>query len=175
MGPKSILLAVGLVILTIVFVISFVVSRITPNVNKKKAESKKPVVEKFIKTEDLVNDPLVYDGLRVETQSLITDWITERSFTLRAVIPTAFGGRGSELLVVSKNPFPLPEKVTGKGIGLGETVNVLVKGRLVILDREQLQNALGIDLDGEQIKLDDNNIDTWKLGSVLLVDTVEKL
>lgn len=175
MGPKSILIAVGLIILTIVFVISFIISRIGPSSNKKKIDTKKPAVEKSIKTADISNDPLVYDGLNIETESLITDWITERSFTLRAVPPSAFGGRGSELLVISKNPFPLPEKVTGKGIGLGETVNVRVKGRVVILDRIQLENALGIDLDGEQIKLDDNDLEDWELGSVLILESVEKI
>ena len=69
----------------------------------------------------------------------------------------------------------MPKDTTGKEVGLGETVNVKVKGRVRIVSREELSLFLGLDVDGDDIKLDDNNIANWREGSILLADTVEKL
>jgi len=75
-----------------------------------------------------------------------------------------------------KNPFNLPKTTTDKNLGLGETVNVQIKGRVVLLDRAQLGNALGYDLDGEDAKLIKNSlVSTWERGNVLLLESVEKI
>src|SRR3989344_5589550 len=50
---------------------------------------------------------------------------------------------------------------------------VTVKGKVQILNREELQLALGVDLDGAEIALDNNNINKWGMGPVLFADTVE--
>jgi len=49
----------------------------------------------------IVNDPLAYDGLTVEIDSQISDWVTKKSFTLGSS-GGIFGGGGQQLLVVSE-------------------------------------------------------------------------
>lgn len=172
MGQKSILISIAIIFFALIFMVVFVLNQIQPKTNTKKVEIP---VGKTIKAVDVVKDPLVYDELTIEIESQITDWVTKRSFTVVAVPSSTFGGPGKELLVIAKVPFPLPKDVTGNSVGIGETVNVRMKGKVRIMNRIELGRVLGLDLDGTDIKLDDNNISQWNEGSVLLVDTVEKL
>ena len=50
-----------------------------------------------------------------------------------------------------------------------------MKGRVVIVNKDQLQKYMGENFDSEQFKLDDNNFSAWTLGPVLLLDSVEKI
>lgn len=178
MGQKSILISIVIIIFAVIFVVLFILSRASSSKNNAqnaaKARDAKVVTKTIVSAPDIINDPLVYDGLTVEVESQITDWVTKRSFTLSASEQGLLGRQG-QLLVVSKSAFKLPKKTTGKEVGLGETVNVRVKGKARIMDRVELGRALGLNLDGEDIKLDDNNISQWREGSVLLLDSVEKL
>ncbi|GEM_PF-3279517 len=173
MGQKSILLTIGVIIFAVLFVVLLILSRLESPTNKKTAQKAVVTPKNTINTVDIINDPLVYDGLTVEVDSKISDWITKRSFTV-STGKGLLGGSG-QLLVISKSSFTLPQNAPKNGIGLGETVNVHLKGRVRIMDRVELGRALGLDLDGKDIKLDDNSIDSWKEGSVLLLTSVEKL
>lgn len=137
--------------------------------------SKTPVVvvKKTVNAGDIASDPVVYEGYAVEVNAQIIDWVTNKSFTLNAG-GGGFAAEPKQLLVIAKGPFPLTSSTSGNQLGLGETVNVDLKGRVAILDRKQLQEELGINLDGDQIALDDNNINQWKLGPVIILDSVTK-
>ncbi len=161
----AIVLAVIIGVIIMIRALSSIGSRKAPEIVERKTT---------IEAVDVISDPLVYDGLTVEIESLITDWITKRSFTLSASEQGILGARG-QLLIVSKSTFKLPRETTGKEVGLGETVNVHLKGRVRIMDRVELGRAMGLDLDGSDIRLDDNNIANWREGSVLLLTSVEKL
>lgn len=178
MGQKSILISIVVIIFAVIFVVLFILSRATtPSRNDQKtqdAKSKQIAVKTNVNAADVINDPLVYDGLTVEVESQITDWVTKRAFTVNASAQGLLGTQG-QLLVVSKTPFKLPKGTLDTEVGLGETIQVHLKGRVRIMDRVELGRALGLDLDGKDIKLDDNNIDTWDEGAVLLLRSVEKL
>lgn len=177
MGQKSIILTIGLIIFAVIFGLVFLVSHINPS-SKKKSATTTPIVavKKTVSVDDITNDPLVYEGLTVEVDSQINDWVTKRAFTVTSAAAGGLfggGGGGKQLLVIREKPFSLPAKTNV--LGLGETVNVHMKGRTVILNKKQLANVLGVDLDSDTFKLDDNNISSWQLGSVLLLDSVEKV
>lgn len=173
MGQRTVIATIALIIFVIIFVALLVLSRIQPRNDTKRAETAPVVVKQTVDATDVIDDPLVYDGLRVTVEAPISDWVTKKSFTL-----STGGGllnANKQLLVVRKQPFKLPKDTAEKEVGLGETVNVRIKGRVRIVNRQELGIFLGLDIEGEDIKLDDNNIANWREGSILLADTVEKL
>ncbi|MBI4098345.1 MAG: hypothetical protein HY426_04900 [Candidatus Levybacteria bacterium] len=173
MGQRTVLATIALIIFVIIFVALFVLSRIQPRTDTKKADAAPAVVKQTVDAADVIDDPLVYDGLRVTVEAPISDWVTKKSFTL-----STGGGilnANKQLLVVRKQAFKLPKDSAEKEVGLGETVSVRIKGRVRIVSREELSIFLGLDVEGEDIKLDDNNIANWAEGSILLADSVEKL
>lgn len=179
MGSKTIL---GIIIFAVIAVIIaiFLVARgfqspKTPKQTTSKVEE--AIIQKrLVSITDINNDPLVYESLSIETEAEINDWVTKRAFTLSVRIGGGMlgGGRTEQLLVVSKNDFKLLPEISPKELGLGETVNVNVKGRVRFVDRETLEEILGISLDNELIKRDDNSISKWDKGSVLLLESVVK-
>ena len=175
MGQKSIIISIAVIIFAVIFAVLFILSRATTPTTTQKAQAEAAAAPKTtVNAIEVISDPLVYDGLTVEIDSRITDWVTKRTFTVDAGSGGLLGRQG-QLLVINKSVFTLPQYAPKGGIGLGETVNVKLKGRVRIMDRVELERATGIDLDGEDIKLDDNNIDNWDEGSVLLLSSVEKL
>ncbi len=174
MGHRSIFVIITLTVIAGIFGVLFLLGGAQHKQNKKTSVNKIVPIKKNIDTINIVKDPLVYDGLTVEVESNITDWVTKRSFTLSATSGGVFGGE-RQLLVITKKPFSLPKGVTGNGVGLGETVKVHIKGKARIMDRVELGRELDLDLDGKDIRLDDNNIANWTEGTVLLADTVERL
>lgn len=123
---------------------------------------------------DIVGDPIVYNGLKVEVESQVLEWVTKKSFKV-GTVPGAFGGGGVQLLVISQQPLSLPDANSAKKLGLGEKVNVHMKGRVIIVNKDQLKQYLGENFDSEEFKLDDNNLNGWTLGTILLLDSVEKI
>lgn len=175
MGQKSILISIVVIIFAVIFAVLFILSRATTPTRTQNAQAKAELAPKTtVNAQDVISDPLVYDGLNVEIDTRITDWVTKKVFTVNAGSGGLLGRQG-QLLVISKNTFTLPKDTPKGGIGLGETVEVKLKGRVRIMDRVELERAMGIDLDGEDIKLDDNNIDNWDEDSVLLLTSVEKI
>lgn len=175
MGQKAIIISIVVTIFAVIFAMLFILSRATTPTRTQKAQAQAQIAPKTtVSANDVISDPLVYDGLTVEIDTRITDWVTKKSFTVAAGGGGLLGGQG-QLLIISKNTFVLPKDTPKGGIGLGETVNVKLKGRVRIMDRVELERAMGIDLDGEDIKLDDNNIDNWDEASVLLLHSVEKI
>ncbi|MBI2034232.1 MAG: hypothetical protein HYT11_00695 [Candidatus Levybacteria bacterium] len=181
MGLKFLAAAVGIIILLIIAVAFFMLNPVLPTTSAQKAG--KPAntavaAKNTVSAANVIKDPLVYDGLTVEIESQIVNWITKRSFFVTTGGGSGGllgGGGGGTLLVISATQFTLPQDAPKNGIGLGETVNVRMKGKVRIMDRTQLGQVLGVDLDGEDIKLDDNNIVTWRKGSVLILETVTKI
>ena len=175
MGQKSILISIVVIIFAVIFAVLFILSRATIPTRTQKAQAEAQAAPKTaVNAIDIIEDPIVYDGLTVEIDSRITDWVTKRVFTVNAGSGGLLGKQG-QLLVINKDTFTLPKYAPKGGIGLGEIVNVKLKGRVRIMSRIELEQAMGIDLDAGDIKLDDNNIDNWDEGSVLLLTSVEKL
>lgn len=182
MGRREILITVGVILFIVVFVVLFILSRVTPNTSSNRTKNTQnttakitPVVNRgLVSVNNIVNDPLVYDGLQVEVDSKIVDWITKRSFTVGSS-GGFFSSGGKRLLVVGGTNFKLPKDTKGNEVGLGETVSVHLKGRVRIMDKEELSELMGIDLDGTDIKLDDGNTETWREGSVFILESVNKL
>lgn len=179
MGRREIFITISIILFTVVFVVLFILSRVQPNYstkNTKTANSKTAVVvdKSIIPVPNIVNDPLVYDGLTIEADSKVTDWITKRVFTV-GTAPGLFGTSSKQLIVVAPKNFELPKDTKGNELGIGELSNVHLKGKVRIMDKVELGRAMGIDLDGSDIKLDDGIADSFREGSVLLLDSVEKL
>lgn len=174
MGQKSILISIVIIIFAVIFVVLFILSRATQQTRNQREVKETTASKNLTGAMDVISDPLVYDGLTLEIEAPINDWITKRVFSVSANQPGLLGIR-RQLLVVSKSTFQLPVKTTGTEVGLGETVNVRLKGRVRIMDRVELGRAIGLDLDGSDIRLDDNNIAGWDEGSVFLLTSVEKI
>ncbi|MEK9176238.1 MAG: hypothetical protein AAB520_02220 [Patescibacteria group bacterium] len=173
-GQKSTILAIVLVIFAVILTIIFVIRGISSLGGNKNNQTAKTEDRKIVAVTDIVNNPLVYQDLNVEVSAVISDWVTNRSFTF-SVGGSTFGGPPKQLLIITRTPVPLPELVKDNELGLGEKVNVRVRGRAIILDRQELQNELEVDLDGTAIALDNNNINKWEEGVVILADSIEKL
>ena len=176
MGQRSIVIAVILVIVALILGVVFVIRGIffSPNVQKSTA----PVsVATTVSVANALKDPIVYDGLTVDVNSSVSDWVTKRVFTLRDGNAGGLFGVSNtgQLIVIADKNFSLNKKTNDPNLGLGETVKVHVKGRIRIMNKLELSQAMGIDLDKGDIKLDDNNLSSWKEGSVLILESVEKL
>lgn len=178
MGAKTILTLIIVVIIVAVLVIYFTIRGLlsTYSQNTPAQQTTQQVVKNTIDVAQIIDDPLVFDGLTVEVEAQITDWVTKKSFTIQ--VPSQggiFGGGVRQLLVIASKDFPLPKNTTKEGVGVGELVNIHLKGVVRIMDRLELGQALGLDLDGTEITLDDNNIDKWEEGSIILVESVKKI
>lgn len=183
MGKREILITIGVILFIVVFVVLFILSRITPNTNMNANRNTRnttanvtpgaEVKKEIISVNNIVTDPLVYDGLDVEVESKVVDWVTKRVFTVGSSGGFLSSG-GKRLIVVGRDNFKLPKDTTGTELGLGETVNVHLKGRVRIMNKEELGTLMGIDLEGTDIKLDDGNTDSWSEGSVLILQSVER-
>ena len=174
------LIIFGIIIFVVIFAALFILSLSRSAQNRRQEAVKEIVGKENVVVLDVVQDPLVYDGLTIQVEAPITDWVTKKSFTLftgqRAGLLA--GGEQSQLLVITRNPLPLPIDAEGSEVGLGETINVRIIGRVRIMDRAELGRALGIDFDAEKsdIELDDNEaIVEWEEGSVIIAESVEKL
>lgn len=166
------------VFLALLFLVRGIASIASKNSNQAQNTASKPVpVKKLtVGASSVIKDPLVYDGLTVEINSNVSDWITKSVFAVNAGASSMFlGGTSGQLIIVSNKPFPLHKSSDEKGLGLGQTVSVSIKGRVRIVNREEFKRITGIDLDGSDIKLDDNKISTWKEGPIIILDSVEKL
>jgi hypothetical protein len=178
MGQKSMILASVLIILTVIILIIFVISRVLgsrPQKAEKPETTQTQTVVNLVPANEILNSPLVYQGYTLEVDSKITDWVTNRSFTLSA----GSGGNGlfgggsqRQLLVIAKNPYNLPQDPDDGKLGLGELTEVIAKGQIQIYNREELEAALGISLDSSELALDNNSIDDWTEGPVLLLNSL---
>ncbi len=176
MGQKTVIAAIILIIITFILAVIFVISRIIGGVGGGEEQKE----EKEITTTpvaNIVKDQFVYDGLSLEIEADISDWVTKNSFTVTAGgTGGLLGGSSRSLYVVFDSPFSLPHQTSGENeLGLGELVRVNIKGRALILNREEVERALGISLDDEKLALDDSRINGWKFGIIFIADSVEKL
>ncbi|MBI2621628.1 MAG: hypothetical protein HYW63_03235 [Candidatus Levybacteria bacterium] len=172
MGQRSILISIVVIIFAVIFILLFILSRATQPAKEDARD--KETVKITVEAANVIKDPLVYDGLTVEVDSQITDWVTKRVFFVNAGGQGLLGQQG-RLLIISKTIFVLPKDTVEGEVGLGETVNVHLKGRVRIMDRVELERAIGLPLDGKDIALDDSGIGRWSEGSVLLLHSVERL
>lgn len=165
------------VFLALLFLVRGIASIVSKNSNQAQKTSNKPVpiVKLTVSAANIIKDPLVYDGLTVEINSNVSDWITKNVFALNAGSSSLLGGTSGQLIVASSKKFTLNTSSDQKGLGLGENANVHIRGRVIIVNREEFKRITGIDLDGSDIKLDDNKISNWKEGPIIILDSVEKL
>lgn len=173
MGRRTII-GIVLVVLLVIFAILYISISIANN-NKG---NKKPITHPtqiFQSISGIVRDPLVYDGLNVQVEGNVNDWVTKKVFTLSENPTGILGNGGASIPVIASKDFGLPKNSTQSILGLGDTSKVLVKGRVTIMDRNQLGEAIGFNLDGEDVKLENNSgISTWTRGSVILLSSVTK-
>ncbi len=173
MGRKTIIAIVGFIIF-VVFVVLFLIINATKNPKSPNKPPTKPT-QVFQTIPGIVTDPLVYDELDVSFEGNVSDWVTKRVFTVAQQSNSLLGSNGAAIIVISNSNFSLPKDSTSTVLGLGDTSKVLVKGRVTIMDRKQLSQAIGYDLDGNDIKLDDNSLVlNWTRGTVILLDSVTK-
>lgn len=178
MGQRSIVLAIALIIFTVILAVILVIGRIrTGNSDAPKPEEEVAQVEvrDTVPVRDIITDPMVYNGVNLEVDSEITGWATNRAFYFSTVIGAGFGGGNRKnLLVVAKNPFTLPQDPNDGKIGLGETVEATAKGKIEIMNEEQLEETLGVDFDDPNNALYDAFLRNWELGPVLVLSEVNQ-
>lgn len=171
MGQKTLLGLVALVVFLILLFV-FVITKGSKPSTKPQTSTTGTTASDLVDLNKLNKDSLVYVGETVETQGTINDWINKKSFTVTTG-GGAFGGGSAELPVIADKNFTLNQSVNG--LKLGETVNVILKGRMTIMDRNQLGASMGIDLDGSDASLDDNSIiRSWQRGSVMVLESATK-
>src|SRR3989304_863870 len=173
MGQRSIIILTILIIITVVFGVLFLVSRLLSGGGDEAPDNETEAVSTLTPAGNIVKDPVVYDNLTLEIESSITDWVTKNSFTLLAGGGGAFGGGKRQLYVVFDKNFKLPYETTTNEPGLGELVDVKVVGVERILTREELEVELGASLDDPKLELDNSSIDNWDYGILLIGEKVE--
>lgn len=176
MGQKSIILAIGLIIFTIILAVVFVFVRISRGQNSNQKSEETVTQEEprdVVSVEDIVTDPMVYNNYSLEVDSEVSGWATNKSFYFSATIGGGFaGGAKRSLIVIAKEPFDLPQDPNDDKLGLGEISKVTVKGKIQVLDEAQLESALGVDFDDPNNVLYDDNLEDWTIGPVLFADEI---
>lgn len=192
MGQKSIILAIGLIIFAIILAAILVISRArSGSKTETKKDTKNPaaiVLEKTneVKVIDVISDPLVYDGLNIEVEGNVSDWITKKSFTISSGTNQAgfFNSNNSnkKLLVIRSSDFKLPRETKGNGFALGDTGKVHIKGKARIINRKELSKLLNVSYDEKEkiiddpdLIIDDGQIESWIRGSVIIINSIEKV
>ena len=172
------LVVVGIVVIIIIsaVVFNFLMSPSKPRATNTNTTVAVIAPKPLVAVNDITGDPIVYNGLEVESESQISEWVTRKSFKVSTARGGLFGGGGTPLLVINENEFTLPQSIYTTKLGLGEKVLVHMKGRVEILNKDQLEKALSVDFKSDEfINLDDNHLTSWTLGPVLLLNSVEKI
>lgn len=124
--------------------------------------------ERVVMVEDIIEDPIVFEGLNVEVTNQVSDWISKNAFKLGRP-GGLFGAPAQGLLVIREEDFKLPKNSSENEIALGEEGSrVLVRGTVRIMSREQVQEALEVDLEK-------TDIGTFEETTVLVANRVERL
>jgi len=179
MGQKTTFLAIGLIVFTVILVVLFAVTRIiggSPREKKQETttETTTEISQNIVPVNDIIANPTVYDGYNVEITSRISDWTTNKSFYFAAQNSGLMGSKTRGiLLAVASQPFQLPQASNDDSLGLGELSNVTATGKVEILNKEQLQGLLGENLEDPSVTLRNDVIANWKLGPVLIMDTIK--
>lgn len=180
MGQKTAILAVGIIIFTVILTFILILSRI--HGGSKNSDINTTVTEvatrNVVSVNDVVNNPMVYNGYNLEVDSQISGWATNRSFYFNGGAGATFGGGPRrKLLVIAKEPFQLPQNPTDEVLGLGEIAKVTTKGTIQVLNQQQLQDILGVNLSTSNqstssASLYDPSLKNWTVGPVLILDTL---
>ena len=184
MGQKTTILAIGLIIFAVILAILFIVSRVIGggnNTNSEKAETTNNVQEVESVDENIQNDvsvskilatPNVYEGYAVTVTSNVSGWATNKAFYFMGESSGLFASQSrGTLLVVSGEPFQLPDSQNDEKLGLGETSKITATGKIVIMSREEVETALGVNLDDPKLELGNQAVYKWRLGPVLLMES----
>lgn len=91
----------------------------------------------------IVNNSKVYVDTEVVVNGKIDSWVSKRAFTL-GVQQGLLNKR--QLLIVQKTLFLPPQRTKSGELSLGESRDVIVKGKVKIFDRPSLERALRVDL-----------------------------
>ena len=177
MGQKSTILAIGLIIFAVILTILFIVSRVVggPKTSQPKTETTtEATIENLVPVAKIISDPFVYNGYNLSVNTQISGWTTNKSFYFSAQNSGILGG-GTKgiLLAIANDSFQLPQDPDDGKLGLGENATVVATGTIRILNKEELQTALGVNLEDPKVTLNNDVIDNWNLGPVLFIDTIE--
>lgn len=177
MGQKSTILAVGLIIFAVILVILFIISRVigSPRSEQNRVETTtQQSAENLVPVSKIINDPVVYNGYNLSVETQISGWTTNKSFYFSAQDTGLLGGGARGLLLaIAGEPYKLPQDSDDDKLGLGENAQVIAKGTIRILNKEELQTALGVNLEDPKVTLNNDVIANWSLGPVLMLDSVE--
>lgn len=169
LNKRTILIITG-VFLFVLFVV-WLALQITHPKSSPKAIVSQVVTSKTVDPATIGANPLTFENATVETEGDISDWLTSKSFSLGG------GGsfsNGNPIIVINKNTFPSPSSASDGQLALGQNVKVHIKGKVVVLNREQLGKELGIDMDSQKTQLEPT-LYGWQLGVVILSESVQKL
>lgn len=89
------------------------------------------VMDEGVTISEVATDPAVYEGLDITLEGQIIDWVSKRAFIIGSP-----GIIKEQVLVVSDNEFPNPEKMNGNVLALGDRVNVEVYGVVGVYDEQ---------------------------------------
>ncbi len=166
---KRTIIILAVIGIIVVFVLTLIVGAIRkPSTNPVDKVANKAL----IRVEDVVAEPLVFDGLDIEVEANVSTWVNKKSFFV-GVGGGPFGG-STDLLVIYKENFPLPKDAATHELGLGEKLRVHVIGRARIVNREKLEELLGIDLDSEEAPITNLGFSNWGEQIVILATNVDK-
>lgn len=180
MGSKTIIAIIVVIIVVVVLAIALLIRGFQAPRAARQAENKAEEVttqKRLVSIVDINNDPLVYESLNVETEAEISDWVTKKVFVLS--VPTGggllTGTRTEQILVINDKDFRLLPEIIPNELGLGETANVNVKGRVRFIDRATLEDLLSFPLNNALLLRDDYDLSDWENGSVIILKSVTKI
>jgi hypothetical protein len=180
MGQRTIIIGIIAIVIAGFLGLIFLIRGLARPAQSPRETVNTAVNENVIPVNQIVTDPYVYDGLRVEVEAKITDWVNKRAFTIGNA-GGFLGAPGGELLIIREDAYRLPKDTEDPNVALGDTDTVHVKGRVRVMTREEVQRALGLDFEDDQenrwddrIEFDDNRIYGWDKRVVILASSVQK-
>src|SRR5687767_11607970 len=98
---KRALIIFGVIFIVVIFAALFILSLSRSVQNRRQEAVTKVVNRDTIPVTDIIQDPLVYDGLTLQVENLIADWVTKESFTLSSGVRGGLiaGGDRRQLLI----------------------------------------------------------------------------
>lgn len=168
----------GITMFVVIAIIAVFLVSITINRGGKSASGRKPVTTTAQVKQSvgaIVANPIVYDGQNVQFDGNLSDWATKRVYTVSDTQTSILGNSGASIIIIADHDYKLTTDPTSTAVGLGDTGKVFVKGRVTIMDRNQLSAAIGYDLDGPEIALDNNGlVKGWNKGTVIILQSITK-
>lgn len=120
--------------------------------------------EEIIDVQDIIENPTVFKDLTVTVDGPVVSWVTKRAFTIGASEGVLVG---SDLLVIRRDEFRVPEETPREELALGEEKEIQVTGQVEIFNIARFEQAWGVDLIDEEL-------DVYEERAVIIADSVEE-